>query len=163
MATTNYTHSFTVAATPEAVYEAITRVTDWWTIHADGRTEAQGDAFVVRFGDVHRTKQRITEAQRGKRMVWHVTESYLPWLQDREEWKGTDIVFDIASTGNGTRLTVTHVGLTPQVECYAQCEKGWDFFIGHSLFKLITEGAGVPDTTERTHMDEIGHVRPTNA
>jgi hypothetical protein len=62
-----------------------------------------------------------------------------------------------------TELTFTHIGLTPQVECFDQCEKGWDYFIGESLYKLITEGAGLPDTTARTHMDTIGHVRPTNA
>lgn len=163
MTTTDYTHSFTVPATPEAVYNAITHVTAWWTINTEGRTEERGDVFTVQFADVHRTTQRITEAQRGKRIVWAVTESYLPWLKDREEWKGTQIVFDLLPVARGTRLTVTHVGLTPQVECFTQCEKGWDFFIGQSLYKLITEGAGLPDTSERTHMDRIGHVHPTNA
>ena len=163
MKTRNYTHAFTVQATPEAVYDAINHVTGWWTINTDGNTNDIGDVFTVQFGDVHRTTQRITEAQPGKRIVWLVTESHLPWLKDREEWKGTEIVFDIAAGAHGTRLTVTHIGLTPQVECFEQCEQGWDYFIGTSLFKLITEGTGMPDTTERTHMDVIGHVHPTNA
>ena len=162
MGSKNYTRTVTVEATPQVVHDAINHVTGWWTINTDGRTEQVGDEFTVQFGDVHRTTQRITEAERGRRVVWRVTESFLPWLKDREEWKGTEIVFDLASTADGTRLVFTHVGLTPQVECYAQCEKGWDFFID-SLRKLITEGAGLPDTTERTHMDTIGHVRPANA
>ena len=163
MNATNYQYRFTVQATPEQVYAAITRVSDWWTINTEGSTRAVGDEFTVRFGDVHLTKQRVTEAVPGKRIVWLVIESHLPWLKDLEEWKGTELVFDIATTKAGAELTFTHIGLTPQVECFEQCEKGWDYFLGQSLFKLITEGVGLPDTTARTHMDTIGHVRPTNA
>jgi hypothetical protein len=163
MNVTDYQHRFTVRATPEQVFEAITRVSEWWTISTEGNSKALDDEFTVQFGDVHLTKQRITEAVPGKRVVWRVIESLLPWLKDRDEWKGTELVFDIAATNKGTELTFTHIGLTPQVECFYQCEKGWDYFIGESLYKLITEGAGLPDTTARTHMDTIGHVRPTNA
>ncbi|MBL7984766.1 MAG: SRPBCC domain-containing protein [Flavobacteriales bacterium] len=158
----HYQHRLTVRATPEQVYEAILRVTEWWTVNTEGNSKDVDDEFTVQFGDVHLTKQRITEAVPGKRVVWRVIESLLPWLKDREEWKGTELVFEIKATDEGTQLTFTHIGLTPQVECFAQCEKGWDYFIGESLHKLITEGAGLPDTTARTHMDTIGHVRPTN-
>ncbi len=98
MDNTNYQHTFIVPVTRMEVYDAITRVTEWWTLNT-----------------------------------------------------------------NGTQLSFTHIGLTPGVECYAQCEKGWNYFIGISLFKLITEGAGVPDTSERKHFDTTGHVRSRNA
>ena len=159
----DHSSAFEVRQTAQEVYDAITRVTDWWTINTDGSTKAVGDEFTVQFGDVHRTMQRITEAMPGKRIVWQVIESNLPWLKDREEWKGTEIVFDITPTADGSQLRFTHIGLTPQVECFAQCEKGWDHFIGTSLFQLVTEGAGLPDTTARTHMDTIGHVHAKNA
>jgi hypothetical protein len=163
MNASDYQHRFIVQATPEQVFEAITRVSEWWTINTDGKSQAVGDEFTVQFGDVHLTRQRVTEALAGKRIVWHVTESLLPWLKDLEEWKGNELVFEISATDKGTQLTFTHIDLTPQVECFAQCEKGWNFFLGESLFRLITEGAGLPDNTARTHMDTIGHVRPTNA
>lgn len=163
MRTSDYTHRFTAQATPEAVHKAIERVTDWWTVNTDGRTTAVGDEFTVQFGDVHLTTQRVVEVVRGERIVWRVIASHLPWLKDVEEWMGTEIVFDIASVPEGTQLTVTHVGLTPRVECHEQCEKGWDLFIGTSLHLLITTGTGQPDTTDRTHMDVIGHVHPKNA
>lgn len=92
----------------------------------------------MQFGDVRHTSQRISEGVRGERMVWHVTESHLPWLVDMEEWKGTVIIFAITATAEGSRLTVIHVGLAPGGECYAQYGKGRDFFIGTSLFKLHT-------------------------
>lgn len=158
----NYNYRFTVQATPETVCAAVNSVAAWWTINTDGRTAEVGDEFIVQFGGVHRSTQRITEMERGKRIVWHVTESYLPWLKNVAEWTGTEVIFDIMLTEAGTRLTVTHKGLTPQVDCFEQCQKGWDFFIGTSLYRLITTGIGQPDTTERTHMDIIGHVHPKN-
>ncbi len=159
----DYATSFTVQRTPQEVFNAINAVTAWWTVNTDGSTRSVGDEFTVQFGDVHFTKQHITAMEPGRHVAWLVTESHLPWLKDAEEWKGTLIMFDIATEASGTRLSFVHKGLTPQVECYAQCEKGWDYFIGTSLLKLITEGTGLPDTTLRTHMDIIGHVRPTNA
>ena len=39
---------------------------------------------------------------------------------------------------------MTHVGLVPGIECYEDCEKGWDFYIKESLFKFLTEGKGLP-------------------
>lgn len=160
--TTNYQYRFSAQATPAKVYDAITRVREWWTINTDGNTIAVGDVFSVEFGDVRRSEQRITEAIPGKRIVWRVTQSNLPWLKDREEWKGTEVVFDIAATNEGAELSFTHIGLAPHVECFEQCEKGCDYFIGTSLFKLITEGSGLPGTTQRSHMDTIGHVYAPN-
>lgn len=159
----DYMHTLVVPNRPQEVYDAIARVTEWWTINLEGATAAVGDEFTVEFGDVHRSVQRITEAIPGQRMVWHVTEAHLPWLKDMEEWTGTSMSFEISPEGNGSRLEFVHAGLTPQVECYLQCVKGWDYFIGTSLWKLLTEGKGLPDTTARSHMDTIGHVRPKNA
>jgi len=163
MDTRDYHYQFTVLASPEQVLEAITRIPDWWTINMEGQCRKPGDEFTVQFADVHRTTQRVTEFEPGKRMEWLVTESHLPWLKEVEEWKGTEIVFAVEKLHNGSRLLFTHKGLTPKVECYEQCEKGWAYFIGTSLYKLITEGVGEPDTSERTHMDTIGHVSPKNA
>jgi hypothetical protein len=47
---------------------------------------------------------------------------------------------------NATEVSFTHVGLVPEIECYNDCRKGWDFYIKESLRKLITEGKGVPET-----------------
>ncbi len=163
MSTPDYHYQFTVPASPKQVLEAISRIPAWWTINMEGECRKPGDSFIVQFADVHRTTQRVTEYVPGERMVWLVTESHLPWLKDVEEWKGTEIVFEVRRDGSRTRLLFTHKGLTPTVECYEQCEKGWAFFLGTSLYKLITEGVGEPDTSERTHMDTIGHVSPKNA
>lgn len=163
MRTANYQHHFTMPIPPAQVYEAITRVKDWWTINTEGRSLQPGDEFTVQFEDVHLTRQQIIEAVPGKRIVWKVIESHLPWLKDAEEWRGTKMVFEITATPEGSLLTFTHIGLTPGVECFDQCKKGWDYFLGQSLYELITEGTGMPDTSDRKHVDTIGHVSPQNA
>jgi hypothetical protein len=42
MNATDYHHRFTVQATPEQVYEAITRVSEWWTINTEGSSQGRG-------------------------------------------------------------------------------------------------------------------------
>ena len=58
--------------------------------------------------------------------------------------------FEIWENENATQINFTHVGLIPEVECYENCKKGWNFFIGESLRKLITEGQGQPDRSRAT-------------
>jgi hypothetical protein len=44
---------------------------------------------------------------------------------------------------------MTHVGVVPRAECYADCKKGWDFYVGESLLRLLTENEGLPDQQRR--------------
>ncbi len=37
------------------------------------------------------------------------------------------------------------MGLVPEIECYNDCVKGWNFYVNESLFKLMTEGKGIPE------------------
>jgi len=43
---------------------------------------------------------------------------------------------------------MTHIGLVPGIECYNDCEKGWDHYIRDCLFKLITTHKGIPERKE---------------
>ncbi len=87
---------------------------------------------------------KITESIPGKKIAWHVTDCYLHWLNDKTEWNGTTVVFDISPWGDGAKVTMTHMGLVPEVECFEACEAGWNEHFKGSLFKLLTEHAGVP-------------------
>jgi len=39
-----------------------------------------------------------------------------------------------------------HEGLVPAIACYADCRKGWDFYITKSLQQLLDGGRGMPET-----------------
>lgn len=66
------------------------------------------------------------------------------WLSNKTEWNGTTVQFEITTIGEQTQITITHIGLIPELECFEACQAGWNEHFKGSLLKLITEHAGVP-------------------
>jgi hypothetical protein len=139
----DYTKTIRSKASPRETTKQIDRVGAWWTASFTGSAQKVGDTFGVRFGETFVNFQVVEHTDR--RIVWQVTDSLLPWLKDRTEWTGTHVVWEITVVGDETTVQMTHEGLVPQVECYENCEKGWNFYVGESLRKLLAEGAGMPD------------------
>jgi Activator of Hsp90 ATPase homolog 1-like protein len=139
----NYQSSIAADFTPGDAYEGISRVREWWARNIDGSTEKLNDVFTVHFGETF-VVFKITESIPDEKIAWKVTDCYLPWLKDKTEWTGTTVVFEISALANQTEVTMTHIGLVPGIECYDGCESGWNKYFKGSLFKLLTEHAGVP-------------------
>jgi hypothetical protein len=139
----DYAATILVEATAYKAFQSINHVTGWWTENIEGRSEKLNDVFIIHFGEAFVT-MKIIESIPDKRIVWEVTDCYLHWLVDKKEWKDTRIVFEISAEGNVTRIRLTHIGLTPQVECYDSCVKGWDQYFRESLTRLINDGKGLP-------------------
>jgi Activator of Hsp90 ATPase homolog 1-like protein len=158
MSQTDYlTATMSVAQTPDEVFAAITNVRGWWSENIIGDTADLHDEFVFTDdskypGETARSKQgirfcrfRLTEAVPGSRVVWHVVDADLTFVDDRDEWTDTDVIFDITETSEGTTLRLTHVGLTAEEsECFEACSRGWTFYITKSLPQLIATGTGEP-------------------
>ena len=144
-AQTHFTATISVPQSPEEVFAAVNDVRGWWSGEIKGRTDQLGAEFEYRYKDVHRSTQKITELVPGKKVVWHVTDAHLAFVDDTREWNGTDIVFEIARKGDRSELRFTHVGLVPDVECYGACSTSWMHYINASLRNLITTGAALPD------------------
>lgn len=125
-------------------YQRLTQVQDWWTKSFKGRAEKVGDKFGVRWGETF-VDFEVIEAIPDQRMTWLVSNCDLPWLKDRHEWTNTQVAWELSSQGDGTSVRITHRGLKPEVECYEQCQEGWDFYVGQSLLRLLNEGKGSPD------------------
>ena len=145
----NFTTSFTVDQSPQEVFDAIANVRGWWSGEIVGRTGKLGAAFEYRYKNVHRSTQKITEWVPGRRVVWHVVDARLTFVEDQTEWNGTDVVFEIARKGDKTELRFTHVGLVPSVECYDGCSGAWGFYVNESLRNLITTGKGQPNEKQK--------------
>lgn len=141
----DYHLRITVPATAHEAFNGINGISKWWTINMEGRSEKPGDAFTVRFGDVHMSTQKLVEVIPDEKVVWLVTDSLLNFLEDKEEWTNTKICFEISRQGDQTHIDFTHFGLAPKAECYGACVKAWDYYVGESLFKLLTEGKGMPE------------------
>lgn len=144
----NYTTTLLVDQTPEDVFDAINNVRGWWSGEIDGRTDKLGAEFTYRYRDVHHSTQKITESIPSKRVVWHVVDSRLDFVNDKTEWTGTDIVFEITRKDDRTELRFTHVGLGPAFECYGACSNAWSSYINGSLRSLIASGNGFPNQKE---------------
>jgi len=135
-----FTTSFKVPQTPDEVFAAIVNPHAWWSGDHDGSAARIGDVFTYRYKDIHYSKQQVTELVPGKRVAWTVLEGTLNFVEDKTEWTGTTITFDIARTGAMTEIVFTHVGLKPQVECYDTCSDAWTSLIRGSLKELIETG-----------------------
>lgn len=138
----SFTTSFLVDQSPQEVFDAINDVRAWWTGEVKGKSAKVGDEFTFRYEDLHRSRQRVVESIPGERVAWLVTEAHLPFAEDPAEWVGTRIFFDISPKGRKTELRFTHVGLSPDCDCYEACNDGWTFYIQRSLRSLIVNGKG---------------------
>lgn len=144
MKTKDFTKTLLVDQSPEEVFKAVNNVRGWWSRGVEGGTEKLNDEFTYRHKDMHYSKQRLVEVVPGKKVVWLVTDSQLYFIEDKNEWNGTRVSFEITPKGNKTELRFTHLGLLPKNECFKACSEGWSYYIG-SLYELITTGEGSPD------------------
>jgi len=144
----NYHRTIMVSASPEEAMKKISEINDWWKHDFSGSAEKLNDRFNVPFGELNGEKSFVdfvvSEFEPGKKTVWKVTGCNLPWFKDKKEWNNTEVVFEISSENNKTKIEFTHIGLIPGVECYDACEKGWDGHVTNSLVKFINEGKGQP-------------------
>jgi uncharacterized protein YndB with AHSA1/START domain len=144
MSDNSLTIEIVVPNTPEEVFEAVTNVRGWWSEGIGGETRDVGDEFTFSDHVEHWCRFRLTEVTPPRRVVWHVLDSRLDFVEDHTEWTGTQVIFDITPAPGGTSLRFTHQGLTPTVECYDACSRGWDFYINRSLPEFLATGTGQP-------------------
>lgn len=147
------TATMSVDQRPDEVFAAINDVRGWWSENVIGETAALGDQFVFTEythdggtdDGIRYCRFRITELVPGERVVWHVVDSYLNFVEDHDEWTGTDVIFEIGASTRGTTVEFTHKGLTADgSECFEACSRGWTFYVTSSLPQLITTGTGQP-------------------
>ena len=149
----DFTTTFTVPQSPAAVFDAINDVRAWWGGHIEGDTDKLGDVFVYEHLPEHRSVQRITESTPGERIVWHIDEAHLRFVEDGDEWTDTEVVFDLEPADGGTRLTFTHRGLVPDFECYDACSSAWSMYINGALRQFI-EGREADYRTAWAHFEQ---------
>lgn len=140
----NYHKAITVNASAEEAMKNISQVNLWWKKDFKGSAEKLNDTFTVPFGEPSFVDFIVSELIPDKKMVWKVTDCYLPWFMDKKEWNNTEVVFQLSEESEKTKIDFTHIGLVPEVECYEVCEKGWNGHI-NTLDQLINEGKGLPE------------------
>jgi hypothetical protein len=151
MTSQNYTATISVDQSPKEAFEAIRNVRGWWSEEIEGSMAKIGDEFRYHYQNVHTCTMKLVELVLGKRVVWLVTDNYFNFTEDKTEWKGTKVVFDISRKGSQTEIHFTHEGLVPAYECYKVCSDAWGTYIRGSLKSLVATGKGCPNPKEKAN------------
>jgi len=134
----NYECTISVNTTPSKAFNAITQeMSSWWTEMTSVINEI-GDKTTAKFEDGTTWSFEVTTLEKDKVIELYCYEANhihpVTTPDMRTEWKGTTLKFQLEANENGTTIYFTHVGLTPDINCYDICHAGWDFFFG-SAFK----------------------------
>lgn len=138
----NFQNSISAKISASEAIKKISNIADWWGVTFTGSSQKQNDKFVLKMGGDSFFNFTVTELIPGKRVVWLVTDCNMPWYSDKKEWADTRLIFDFTESNGLTRLNFTHEGLSPDLECYGDCETGWNHWITKSLLSYFTTGKG---------------------
>jgi hypothetical protein len=153
MTTPDFTTTILVDKAPEEAFSAIKNISGWWSENIEGSTDKLDDEFIYHYKDIHYCKLKLIELVPNQKVVWLVLDNYFKFTEDKNEWKGTKLIFNISQKDGQTEIRFTHEGLVPQYECYEICREAWTNYIQGSLYSLIITGKGQPNTKENDAFD----------
>ncbi len=144
----DFTTSIVVDQNATTAFKAITNFRAWWSEEIEGTTGQLNESFFYHYQQVHLCKCKLIELIADKRLVYLVTDNQFSFTNNKTEWIGTKLIFEIIPEGKQTKIVFTHEGLVPEYECYAVCHDAWTSYIQGSLHSLITTGTGKPNPKE---------------
>ena len=151
----SYRSTIGLNAHPDKVFNALTsKIPLWWTEMFEGSSNQKDGIFTVRFGEsIYKTMQ-VQEFVPNAKVVWYVKDSLIaiPELKNQTQWIGTTIIWEMSSKDTTTQLELTHLGLTPEIECYDICTNGWQQFTA-SLKLYVETGEGKPFKEEKKQIN----------
>jgi Activator of Hsp90 ATPase homolog 1-like protein len=145
----NFTATLSLDQTREQVFAAIHDVRAWGSEEIERDTDQLGAEFTYHYQDVHRCKMKIAEFVPRKKVVWRVVDNSFNFTEDKAEWKGTKVIFELSENDGKTQLRFTHEGLVPEYECFSVCSNAWGSYINGSLRSLIETSMGRPNQKEK--------------
>lgn len=163
MSAPDFTTTLTVDQMPTEAFDAINNVRGWWSEEIEGSTNKLNDVFRYHHKDLHRCQMKLIEVIPDKKVVWFVMDNYFNFTQDKSEWIGTKISFEITQQNNKTLIRFTHHGLVPEYECFTICQGAWTNYIQNSLGSLITTGTGLPNRSDNPRTEDEKKLGATQA
>jgi Activator of Hsp90 ATPase homolog 1-like protein len=109
----SYSTTFLVDQSPKEAFDAVNNVRGWWSGDIDGNTDKLGEEFTYRYKDIHYSRQKVIEVVPDEKVVWDVLDAHLSFAQDKTDWNGTKVIFEIARKGEKTEVRFTHQAWFP--------------------------------------------------
>src|SRR5882757_6452733 len=104
MTTQDFNTTFSVDQTPKGAFNAINNVRGWWSENIEGGTDQLNDEFTYQRTDLHKCTMKLIEVIPNKKVVWLVLDNYFSFTEDKTEWIGTKIEFEISEKENKTQV-----------------------------------------------------------
>jgi uncharacterized protein YndB with AHSA1/START domain len=126
-------HRVGIAASPEAVFEALTTIdglTHWWTTAATGEPRAGG---TIDFGFC---QMKVAELEPNELVRWEC-------VSGPDEWVGTEVTFRLLEREDQTYVLFEHAHWKEPVEFMHHCSTKWATFL-LSLKNLLERDEGRP-------------------
>jgi uncharacterized protein YndB with AHSA1/START domain len=143
---TGFSRDVPLGVSRERAFDAIATIDGlraWWTTKTTGSASVGGE---VRFAFDEADEwvvMRVDEARRPSSVSWTCVAQRHDGPHT-DEWVGTSVKFDlIERSPEACTLHFQHIGLTPKLECFGECEHGWNYFLA-SLAALLERGKGSP-------------------
>ncbi len=144
----SYSSTFLVDQNSQTVFNAIKNFRAWWSEEIEGSTDQLNEIFFYHYKEVHLCKIKLVEMIVDTKLVYQVIDNQFSFVQNKNEWINTRLIFEITNENGKTKVKFTHEGLVPEYECYNVCNDAWTSYIQGSLKSLIETGKGKPNPRE---------------
>ncbi|MDE5492776.1 SRPBCC domain-containing protein [Elizabethkingia meningoseptica] len=144
----SYSTEFYVSQTPHECFQAIKNFRGWWSEDIEGVTDKLNETFFYHYKDIHLSKLKLSDEVPDKKLVYDVVDNQFSFTQNKNEWRGTKLVFEVSEHNGKTKVKFTHDGLISEEECYEVCTDAWGNYINNSLQHFISTGRGEPNPKE---------------
>ena len=127
-----------VSASPERVYEAITKqqgLSNWWTPDVSGDAEV-GHSVQFRFPGGYAVGMETVALEPGRRLQWIVREGSPDWI-------GTDVTWDLTRVGDRTRVRFAQRNFSSTEGSFPYAAWNWAWYLT-SLKAYLETGKGKP-------------------
>jgi uncharacterized protein YndB with AHSA1/START domain len=122
---TGYGAQLSIAAPPKRVHDALTTlsgISGWWFTQDVRGSAAAGGDFTVVWRDGAADFVAHVEAAEPGLVRWKCLAKH-----PESDWVGTAITFELSGVSpDSTVVAFRHTGLVPILDCFEQCEAGWD-------------------------------------
>lgn len=139
----DYRATITVPASPQAAHRAIfEEMNQWWS----DRIEPRDGGVTVHFNNSHVSFDFAETEDGGHDWTCVDANMIIEDVADTTEWQGTHLLWRIEPDGSGSRITLTHQGLNPNLACQDVCVRGWQHYFESSLRAYLSGQEAAPQT-----------------